>query len=136
MTEEIQITKKYLSIEEIRFGERLNVTFDLEPKALNWQVPSLILQPVVENCFKHGITNNTSFSIAINAHVSAGLMKIEVIDNGTGLTQGLSLENQDGIGLKNVRQRLKSIYGDCASFKLSNHEPYGVQAILTIPERS
>src|SRR5437762_7377637 len=101
LKEETEFLRCYLDIEQVRFGDRLTVTFELEPQTLSAQVPHLILQPVVENAIQHAIAPRaTPGSIKVAAKQTNGLLRLEVTDNGPGLTTRTNALESQGLGLK------------------------------------
>ncbi len=134
--EELEFIDSYLDIESVRFGRgMLEVKKDLEPEALEAYIPSMIVQPLVENAIKHGISRRLEGGrIIIRARRGSGISIIEIEDNGGGLP--LSTEHGDGlgIGLTNVAERLKVIYGDKSQLHLSSLAGRGTLARLEIPE--
>jgi two-component system LytT family sensor kinase len=140
--EEMDFLRTYLEIEQIRFGERLLVEFDVENSIAHTAVPSLILQPLVENAIKHGIAPKVGTSrILVQAKRRDGLILLSVEDDGVGLFAngsqlGRSLSGSGsgaGVGLQNVRERLHTMYGATASLSLVNIPSGGSRATLEIP---
>jgi two-component system, LytTR family, sensor kinase len=114
LRDEIALQRLYLDIEMIRFPERLSVAVDLPDDLTGVAVPSLILQPLVENAIKHGVSQTTkSVTIGISAWREGGTIILSVRDNGRAKTKSPS-ENGHGIGLVNVRDRLAARFGDAA----------------------
>lgn len=131
--DELAITAKYLAIEQIRFAERLKVTQEIDPQARDQRVPALILQPLVENAIRHGISPQIEGgTISIHARIEKATLVIEVLDIGKGLRSPCR-ENGTGIGLKNIRSRLRQRYGERASLVLSPAGTGGCRAALTLP---
>src|SRR5438309_10042889 len=137
LKEETEFVRCYLEIEQVRFGDRLKVEFQIAPALLAAQVPHLILQPVVENAIQHAIAPRaTPGSIKVAAKQTNGLLRLEVTDNGPGLTtSGDALESQ-GLGLKNVRARLEQLYGSQHCFEVSNRPEGGVTVVMQLPFRA
>jgi hypothetical protein len=133
--EEIESLKLYLDIEKVRFDERLQLHFDIEPEARSALMPSLLLQPLVENSIKYAIANAIhGGSIGVSAKVVAGELHLRVADDGPGLDlRRGKLPNGGGVGLANCRERLKEIYGDNQAFRLSDTEPHGLTISIRIP---
>jgi two-component system, LytTR family, sensor kinase len=140
--EEMDFLRSYLEIEQIRFGERLLVEFHVESSIAHTAVPSLILQPLVENAIKHGIAPKVGKSrILVQAKCRDGLILLSVEDDGIGLTangsqSGRSLSGASsgaGVGLQNVRERLQTMYGATASVSLVSLPSGGSRATLAIP---
>ena len=113
LKEELEFLQKYLEIEQIRFRDRLSVRFDIDPEALDVEVPRLILQPVVENAIKHGIGPKTGNGfVHVTAHRNTDGIWIEVRDNGVGLSRNARARFSNGVGLSNTRARLECLYGE------------------------
>jgi len=135
LREEIEFLKSYLEIEQMRFPDRLTVTFDIEPKTNELLVPHLILQPLVENALRHGIMpREEAGRIEISARIAEGQhLELKVRDNGNGLSPTNGTPEREGIGLKNVRSRLAQLYGGAQEFTLGNASGGGVEARIRIP---
>lgn len=135
LEEEILLIKQYLDIESIRFKDRLTVEYDIPEECLRARLPGLILQPIAENAIKHGIARFMGEGkIKVRAAVLESVLTIEVF-NSTPMTMiAEPLENnQEGIGLENVRKRLNKIYSHKALFDIS-HKSDGVLVRLAIPQ--
>ncbi len=135
LKEEIEFARCYLDIEQARFSDRLQVEFTVEPAVLTAQVPHLILQPLVENAIQHAIAPRASGgSIIIRAKKSGGTIRVEIADSGNGTHLDANVSNNgQGVGLANVRGRLKQLYGANHKFELNNNSKGGLTAILEIP---
>jgi LytS/YehU family sensor histidine kinase len=134
LEDEVRFVTSYLRIEKARFEGRLSYLIDLEPQARPVRIPPKILQPVVENAVRHGIASRIEGGVVrISAKSSDGRLVLVVEDSGSGLKTGENLDRQ-GIGLKNVRDRLQHIYRDEAMLQLSAIEPIGTRVALTLPE--
>jgi len=121
LKEETEFLRCYLDIEQVRFGDRLTVAFELEPQTLSAQVPHLILQPIVENAIQHAIAPRAAQGhINIEAKRLHSLLRVAISDNGPGLTSNASLPGKKCVGLNNVRTRLQQIYGPDFRFELIN----------------
>jgi LytS/YehU family sensor histidine kinase len=119
--QEFEFLEGYLAIEQTRFQDRLVVRYNVDPSVLDAYVPTLILQPAVENAIRHGISSITGPGlIEIAAHPSGGQLVLEVHDNGTGLSASGLEALQKGIGLSNTRARLECLYGSDHRFEFSN----------------
>jgi two-component system LytT family sensor kinase len=132
---EINTMKLYLEIEQVRFDERLEVEFDIEQEASKAMVPSLLLQPLVENAIKYAVSaSEEGGKITVNAKVFAGDLLIEVIDNGPGM-DGVPVRNAGtgGVGLQNTRERLEAMYGAAQSVKFSHALPRGLKIDIRMP---
>ncbi|MGA9669468.1 MAG: histidine kinase [Terracidiphilus sp.] len=132
---ELEFVGKYLEIELTRFHDRLKVHMDVPPDLLGVYVPSLALQPLVENAIKHGISvDSAAGRLEIAAKLHNGRVWLSVSDDGPGPEPGSRL--RFGVGLTNVRSRLKQLYGDESSLELIGGDGRGCEAIITIPLRS
>jgi len=132
---ELEFVGKYLEIELTRFHDRLKVHMDVPPDLLEVYVPSLALQPLVENAIKHGISvDSAAGRLEITAKLHNGRVRLCVRDDGPGPAPGSRL--RFGVGLTNVRSRLKQLYGDESSLELTGGDGRGCEAIITIPLRS
>ncbi|MFO1451788.1 MAG: sensor histidine kinase [Opitutaceae bacterium] len=132
LRDELAFIEKYLEIERIRFRDRLTVTIEVAPETLDCEVPSLILQPLVENAIRHGIEPLAhAGQLLIRAHRTADELVLTVRDNGPGLPPaGLARE---GIGLTNTRARLAELYGARHRFTLTQHPAGGLEVRLSLP---
>jgi two-component system LytT family sensor kinase len=131
LAEELEFIRGYVEIEQMRLGERLRVTWDIEAGALEARVPSLILQPLVENAVQHGIAAAAGAGkLHIGARRDAQFLHLEVCDNGPGLAQA-SIDRRQGIGLANTRARLQRLYGDRHGFELQAAD--GLTVLVRIP---
>lgn len=136
LREEIKFTELYLDIQKVRFSDRLTVRTEIAADTLDALVPNLLLQPLVENAIRHGISLNESAGlILISACRVGGMLHINVCDDGPGLQSGWRMEESDGIGLANTSERLKHLYGTEHRFELHNGAKGGVTAAVAIPFR-
>jgi len=132
---ELEFVGKYLEIEQTRFHDRLKVHMDVPPDLLGVYVPSLALQPLVENAIKHGISvDSAAGRLEIAAQRNNGRVSLRVRDDGPGPAPGSRL--RFGVGLTNVQSRLKQLYGESSSLELTGGDGRGCEAIITIPLRS
>lgn len=130
---ELEYLELYLSIEQVRFQDRLRVEISAEPATLDAVVPYMGLQPIVENAVRHGIGRRSAAGrIQINAARVNGALEIQVHDDGPGLSSE-SLEGERGIGLTNTRARLRQLYGDAAKLTVENGAQGGAVATLLLP---
>lgn len=130
LTDELNIIKDYLALEQMRFESRLRIQYDIDDKTTNYQVPPMILQMLVENAIKHGISQE----------VNGGLVKIistlknNHIELSVENTGNLKNKPQDGgFGIKSIHERLKLMYGNNAGFEIKQIEPQTVAAKLHLP---
>jgi sensor histidine kinase YesM len=133
LSEELEFTQKYLDIQKVRFAERLQFSVDVPQELLPAHVPSLILQPMVENAVKHGIARRVQGgAIRITASRSNGTLTMRVYNDGPSLPEGWE-KGQSGIGIQNVRTRLQSLYGEQFELSMRNRHPGGVEATVSVP---
>jgi signal transduction histidine kinase len=133
---ELDFLKRYLEIEQMRFEERLKVSFDVEPAALHGRVPNLILQPIVENALKHGLSQISGTGrLLIRSRAAGGRLFLKVTDNGPGVPQNGTLKVKEGVGLANTRRRLKQFYGEDHILSLSNVPSGGLEVTIEMPLR-
>ena len=131
--QEIEALQLYLDIEKVRFDERLKVVFDVDKRALGAQVPSLLLQPLVENAIKYAIAPSVNGgTITIGARVGASELVLEVSDDGPGI-EGEADNKGAGVGLSNTANRLQELYGENQSFDFDNATPSGLKLSIGIP---
>jgi two-component sensor histidine kinase len=137
LREELHFLDRYLLIEQMRFGERLQVEKRIDVSALDSVVPILILQPLVENAVKHGIEAQIAPGlIQIVAERAGTTLLLSVSDNGRGLAASGNGKPKEGVGLRNTRSRLKELYGEGASLELKPGEAGGLVAEIRIPWRT
>jgi two-component system, LytTR family, sensor kinase len=136
LREELDAIDEYLAIEVVRFGPQLRVVKDIDPLTLDVIVPSMILQPLVENSVKHGLSRKVGpGSITIRSRMAHGRAILEVEDDGMGFVlDRLSQPMSSGIGLANVRERLQVIYGTASQLTLTSEPGKGTCARIEVPE--
>ncbi len=136
LREELESIDEYLDIESVRFGPQLTVEKHISADTLDIIVPSMILQPLVENSIKHGLSSKVGGGrITITTSIRAGHTIIEVHDDGLGMTEErLEQAFGGGIGLSNVNERLRTIYGANYQLKLTSVPGKGTRASVEIPE--
>jgi two-component system, LytTR family, sensor kinase len=132
---ELDFLAKYLEIEQTRFADRLFVRFDIQPETLDVLVPTLLLQPLVENAIKHGISRKAGAGhIQISARRDDTKLWIEVRDDGLGLSENALIALQKGIGVSTTRARLQHQFG--ADFRFEFHRlDEGVAVVVALPWR-
>lgn len=134
LKQELEFLRKYLEIEQMRFQDRLKVEMDIAPETLDASVPNMILQPLVENAIKHGISPKAGGGrIDIWAGRSNGHLVLSVSDDGVGVPSEGLRSLRDGVGLSNTRRRLKHLYGEAHRFELSVPDHQGLKVDLEIP---
>ncbi|QOY90118.1 sensor histidine kinase [Paludibaculum fermentans] len=133
---EMEYLQLYLSIEQVRFQDRLRVEIAVAPEVLDAAVPHMILQPIVENAIRHGIgRSSTAGRLQISACLVAGRLELRVLDDGPGLLQNAPAQSR-GIGLANTRARLEQLYGTEARLIVEDAEGGGVLATMLLPCRT
>lgn len=135
LAEEMEFLQEYLDIQKVRFGERLQLTIDVDRELFAAQVPSLILQPMVENAIKHGISKRAQGgALRISALRSNGMLTLGVYNDGPALPSDWE-RTPGGIGISNLRTRLQRLYGTKFDLSLQDQPPGGVQAAVSVPFR-
>lgn len=133
LKEELEVLERYLSIMRIRFGDRLTVSRDIDPRVLETSVPQLVLQPLVENAIKHGVAPHAGAArVWIKAEPVGEAVEITVVDDGPGLPPGTIRE---GLGLTNTRKRLEQLYGPAGQLTLRSL-PRGLEVAVRVPLQS
>jgi len=133
LEEEMEFTQKYLNIQKVRFAARLQISVDVPAELNRAQVPTLILQPMVENAIKHGIAKRAQGgAIHIAAFRADGMLILTVFNEGPRLSSD-SESTRSGIGIINVQTRLQALYGDAFKFSMRNGELGGVEASVSLP---
>ncbi|WP_035348505.1 sensor histidine kinase [Edaphobacter aggregans] len=133
LSEELDFARKYLDIQKVRFVDRLHCSIEVPDDLLLAQVPTLILQPMVENAIKHGIARRAhGGAIRILASRGNDKLTLSVYNDGPSLpANGTNVST--GIGISNIRTRLESLYGDNFEFTMQNQPPGGVQVSVSVP---
>ena len=133
LKEELDVLEKYVEIERTRFGNRLTIDWRVQSETLDAQVPSLVLQPLVENAIRHGIAPNARPGrITISAERDNRELVLRVLDNGDGLPPDRLMALNRGVGLDNTRARLEHLYRDRFEFAFSNLDR-GFSVTIRIP---
>jgi two-component sensor histidine kinase len=132
--EEIEFITAYLRIEQARFGDRLEVEFDIDPAAARVPIPAMSVQPLIENAIKHGVSaREGQGSVRLRAALEEGRLSVEVFDNGPGFPGEFSLQEAgDSHGLRNIAERLRGYYGDSAGLSWENGN--WTRVVLTFPQ--
>lgn len=137
LAEELAFLDHYLAIQRIRFGRRLKVEIDIAPEVRYASVPSLFLQPLVENAIRHGISHRASGgTVKVTAEPVNGKLAIRVFDDGTGLPEGWSLEKSTGLGLSVTRERIAGLYPNGeGTFAIRGRDEGGTLVEIVLPLR-
>jgi two-component system LytT family sensor kinase len=142
LSEELDFTDDYLDIEVVRFGEKLHVVKEISPDTLDIIVPSMLLQPLIENSIKHGLEPRISGgTITLRSRVDNGRLLLEIEDDGVGIEPGGPITAPDsgivregsGIGMRNVRERIQVLYGDEAHVDIVSRPGRGTRVSLRMP---
>ncbi|MCZ2154303.1 MAG: histidine kinase [Bryobacterales bacterium] len=135
LREEISFIDDYLTIEAVRFGDKLRFEKRIDEAALDWPVPNMLLQPLIENCIKHGISRKVEGgAILIEAAIRRGKLVLAVSDDGMGIDEKERDKIfQKGIGLSNTRQRLHVLYAGRFKFDVVSAPSQGTQFVLELP---
>jgi two-component system LytT family sensor kinase len=134
LTAELEAQRKYLEIERTRFDDKLKVNFDIEPGLENARLPSLILQPILENAIKYAISPRVEGgSIDVSARREGDVLRIVIEDDGPGLPPESDVRARRGVGLANARERLELIYGERAGLTARNRDPNGCRVDIWLP---
>ena len=136
LAEEVEYLQRYIDIQKVRFGERLHVSVDIPADLLNAQVPSLLLQPLVENAIKHGVAKRV---VGGNVRVAGARrdasLHLSVYNDGPGKATDLQDDDGAGVGLANLRTRLQILHGDAAALAMRRAGADGVEVLVTLPLR-
>jgi two-component system LytT family sensor kinase len=133
LARELEYLKLYLSIEQLRFSDRLSVEFDVDPELLDAAVPHMALQPIVENAIRHGVgQRSTPGVILIQARREGDSLHLKVQDDGPGFSAS-ARDPGMGLGLANTRARLKQLYGDAAQLLIGSGARGGAQVTMVLP---
>jgi LytS/YehU family sensor histidine kinase len=131
---EVELANLYLDIQRIRFQDRLTVEMNLSPATMNALVPSLLLQPLVENAVRHGVSKSSApVTIQLKSCLRDLILELQVCDNGPGVSGQVS---GNGVGLSNTRARLEQLYGDRQSLSLGGLPGGGTIATVSLPYHS
>jgi signal transduction histidine kinase len=133
---ELEFLRCYLDIEMLRFEDRLAVELDIGPETVGAKVPNLILQPIVENAIRHGVAQTEEHGrIEVQARRVDGMLRLQVADNGPGLSVPPNALNPsaEGLGLANTRARLQNLYGNAHRFELAEAPGSGLIVTMQIP---
>ncbi len=137
LCEELEYLRAYLVIEQVHFGDRLRIEYQIDAAALDALVPSLILQPLAENAIRHGLEPRAGRGLlTIQALVDGARLRLCLADNGAGLPRPVGRASQHGVGLSNTRARLERLHGDAASLEIGPNHGGGVKVTVGLPFRA
>jgi two-component system LytT family sensor kinase len=141
-SEELAFTDDYLDIEVVRFGSKLRVVKEIAPETLHIVVPSMLLQPLIENSIKHGLEPRIGGgTVTLRSRIADGRLALEVEDDGVGMAPERSLPSGlsrlvrpgTGIGMRNVRERMEVLYGTEAQVSIESRPGRGTKVLLVMP---
>ncbi len=131
---ELDFVKRYLAIEQIRFQDRLQVSIEPSDGTLDALVPNLLLQPIVENAIRHGISRSAAATkIVITSATRDEALVLRVLDDGPGFTNDPPRRSSSGLGIANTRKRLAQLYADNHSLDLDSQDPHGAVVCISLP---
>ena len=131
---EMHVIRQYVELQRIRFGDRLNVTYEVDAACEAIAIPTLLLQPLVENSLRHGLAPQARpCHLVIGATQSGDELRLWVSDDGAGLRPGFDLNRDAGTGLRNTRSRLERLYGQAATLIVRPNAAGGAIVELTLP---
>jgi two-component system LytT family sensor kinase len=134
LAEELEYLRAYLDIEQVHFGPRLRIEYRIDAAALDALVPTLIMQPIVENAIRHGLEPLVRpGTLTIEAEADGNMLVLRVRDDGIGFAK--TFTRRDGVGLANTRSRLDRLYGEAAALTMREQAAGGVRVDVTIPLR-
>lgn len=134
LQKELAFLDQYLALQKVRFEDRLDVEMSIEPVTLTCLVPTFVLQPLVENAIKHGITSRTARGLVrISAWCENSTLRLQVTNDGPGLPDGWHLETHQGVGLSNTMERLEHLYGSSHHIAIENRTEGGVAVNVGLP---
>lgn len=137
LREELDFLRKYLEIEQTRFQDRLHVDMDVDESLLDAEVPNLVLQPLVENAIRHGVSRSAARGVVeISARRNRDDVILKVCDNGPGMPHDWNAERDSGIGLSTTIARLRQLYGERHTFSIGARAEGGTCAEITLPYRA
>jgi LytS/YehU family sensor histidine kinase len=136
LAQELALLDRYIAIQKLRFENRVQIRIDVDPDVLTALVPSMLLQPIVENAIRHGLEGRMSGgSVDVSARRKGSLLQITVADDGIGLPARWRLEADQGLGLRVTRERLEVLYSAAGDdfFSVSPREGGGTKVVMRIP---
>jgi two-component system, LytTR family, sensor kinase len=133
LRQELEALDLYLGTERLRFGERLRLQYAIEDPAMHALVPSLLLQPLLENSLKYAVSaREQGGMVRIEGRAREGWLELSVVDDGPGLREGTPVSERRGVGLHNTCERLAVLYGDNHRFSVANANP-GLRVDMALP---
>lgn len=136
LEEELNYVKTYLDIEKIRFEDRLNIIYEIDQNALNYQLPILLIQPLVENAIKYGVApTSKNVELKVSARIYDEFLKVTVQDNGKGQEQTKSDMLNKGVGLRNIKERLDQFYSNAYQLHIETKPNEGFRIEICLPTK-
>jgi LytS/YehU family sensor histidine kinase len=133
LSEELALVTDYLAIEHARYHDRLRTQISAEDAVLEWPVPPLILQPIVENAVRHGIAKQAQAGcVRVRAESAGPRLRVVVHDDGPGFDRDVALRGS-GLGLRNTQERLAQMYGESGELRVESGDGRGTTVTLLIP---
>jgi two-component system LytT family sensor kinase len=135
LVDEVALVKRYIDLQRVRFGDRLQVAYRIGESCQLIEVPTFLLQPLVENALRHGLAPRARDGrLEIGAHTALGLgVRLWVTDDGAGLPTGFDVDRDAGTGLRNISSRIKCLYGTAATLNVRRNDPAGTTVEITLP---
>jgi two-component system LytT family sensor kinase len=134
VSRELEFIERYLAMEKIRFQNRLEVRVEVEPGTLDALVPTLLLQPIVENAIRHGVENRADpTTVTVGADSDGQALRLWISDDGPGFRGAAGARGSPGVGISNTRRRLAQLFGDAASLDIQDALPSGAIVTITLP---
>src|SRR6185503_17298559 len=131
---EIAFVQRYIALQRVRFMDRLSVSYAVDPGCEHCEVPTLLLQPLVENAFRHGVARRAgACTLDVSARLDAGQLRIRIRDDGAGPPADFDVHACTGVGLRNTQSRLERSYGTGASLAVSSRPAGGTDVDITLP---
>ena len=132
--EETAFVKRYIDLQRVRFSDRLDVRYAISPESESCAVPAFLLQPLVENAFRHGVAKRSGpCSLELSASIDEGELHVRVRDDGAGLPEDFNVDDHAGTGLRNTRLRLQRLYDGAARLDLERADDGGTVAHIRLP---
>jgi len=132
--EEMELTGSYIALEQMRFGDRLQARFEIQPEAQSARIPAFLLQPLVENAITHGLRGVLRDGrIVISARIEHTRLRVSIADNGAGLPSEKLSELRLGVGLGSTTERLRRLYPDTHAFELHRRPEGGSEIVILLP---
>ena len=133
LAEEVEYLQRYVDIQKVRFEDRLQIGVNIPPELLGAQVPNLLLQPLVENAIKHGVAKRVAGgTVRVAGERRDGALHLSVYNDGPGFPEDWRT-NAAGVGLGNLRTRLRILHGDAAEIRMERSGADGVEVVVTLP---